>query len=279
MGTGDERGSYDAATVEGFGREWSVYDQTERDPTSTRRSFDRYFARFPWDALADGAVGLDVGCGTGRWAELVAERPVTVLALDASPEALEVARRRLAPGTVANGSAVELPVRDDSLDFAFSLGVLHHLPDTEGALAEINRVLRPGAPFLVYLYYAFDNRPVWFRAVWRASDLLRRRISRLPHDRRLAVTRAIAAVVYWPLARASALLERLGLPVERIPLSAYRDQPFYVMKTDALDRFGTQLEKRYTRTEIHRMLTAAGFREIAFKDGVPYWCAVARAGG
>ncbi|MCZ7629317.1 MAG: class I SAM-dependent methyltransferase [Microthrixaceae bacterium] len=237
----------DSATVDGFGLEWTVYDQSERDPESIRRSFERYFERFPFDELDESSLGLDVGCGTGRWASQVLDRGPRLVALDASAPALRVAARTAPAAALLNASAVELPLADDSVDFGFSLGVLHHLPDTEGALREIHRVLVPGAPFLVYLYYAFDNRPGWFRALWKLSDLGRRWISGLPHRRRLAVTRVIAATTYWPLARFSKLLEGLGKDPSRLPLSAYRDQPFYVMRTDALDRFGTGLEKRYTR--------------------------------
>lgn len=61
-----------------------------------------------------------------------------------------------------------------------SLGVLHHIPDTAAALAACGKKLTPGAPFLVYLYYRFDNRPAWYAALWRASELARGKISRLP---------------------------------------------------------------------------------------------------
>lgn len=267
----------DAATVDGFGLEWSTYDQSERDPASLQRTFDRYFDRFPWGELSEDSVGIDVGCGSGRWASLVAGRGPAVLGLDASVDALGVAAGRLERGTLVNGSAVELPFRGDSVDFSFSLGVLHHLPDTQGAIAEIHRVLRPGAPFLVYLYYAFDNRPAWFRLLWRVSDGFRSVVARLPHRPRLAVTRAIASLVYWPMAKLSAALERRGMDVGRIPLSAYRAQPFYVMKTDALDRFGTRLEKRYTRGEIESLLVDSGFSDVEFNDDWPFWCALARA--
>lgn len=273
----DERGSLDASTVEGFGFEWTAYDQVERDPESLDRSFERYFARFPWSELGDGELALDVGCGSGRWAARVARRGFEVVALDASPAALRVASRVAPAAHAVNASAVELPLRDDCVDFAFSLGVLHHLPDTAGALREIRRVLRPGAPFLVYLYYAFDNRPRWFRLLWTASDVIRRRVAELPDGARLRLTRVIAVAVYWPLARLSRLLERRGRDVGRIPLSAYRDQPLYVMRTDALDRFGTRLEKRYTRDEMRSMLEAAGFGDVEFNPEWPHWCAVARA--
>jgi len=59
-----------------------------------------------------------------------------------------------------------------------------------------------------------------------------------------------------------------------MPLSYYRDRSFYVMRTDALDRFGTRLEKRFSRAEIESMMSAAGLGTIVFREGAPFWCAV-----
>jgi hypothetical protein len=91
---------------------------------------------------------------------------------------------------------------------------------------------------------------------------------------RLVVSQIIAAVVYWPLARFAALVQRLGLPTALIPLEAYRGRSFYVMRTDAYDRFCTSLEQRFTREQIRQMLADAGFAEIRFSEHVPFWCAV-----
>lgn len=272
MGSGIDR-----PTVEGFGFEWSIYDQSGRDESSLRASFARYFSIFPWAELADDACGVDVGCGTGRWARLAAERGVTVIGVDPAPEALAVAASHASGCDLLRATAVDLPIRSQSLDFAFCLGVLHHVNDTVGALVEIRRVLKPGAPLLVYLYYAFDDRPRWFRAVWRATDIVRLVMSRLPPRVRLALTRVIAATVYLPSARFARWRERRGHRVDSIPLSAYRDQPFYVMQTDALDRFGTRLEKRYSRADVEELLNSAGFGEVEFSERWPFWCAVTRA--
>jgi hypothetical protein len=55
------------------------------------------------------------------------------------------------------------------------------------------------------------------------------------------------------------------------PLKFYADRSFYVMRTDALDRFGTRLEQRYTKKAIALMLEAAGLEDIQFSDSAPYW--------
>jgi SAM-dependent methyltransferase len=169
-----------------------------------------------------------------------------------------------------------IPIEDASLDFAFSLGVLHHVPDTAAAIRAIASKLKVGAPFLIYLYYALDNRPWWFRLIWRLSNSLRRMISPLPPKLRLVISQTIAVIIYLPLARFAAAVERAGFSTTHIPLASYRDRNFYVMRTDAYDRFCTRLEQRFTREQIEQMLMNAGFDEIRFSDQVPYWCAVAR---
>jgi len=171
----------------------------------------------------------------------------------------------------ASVDAMRVP--DESLDFAYSLGVLHHVPDAARAVSDVAAKLKPGAPFLVYLYYAFDNRPFWYRWLWRVADAARRAIARLPHGTRYVVTQVIAAVCYWPLARLARGLERTHALPANWPLAYYRDKSFYVMRNDARDRFGTALEHRFTRRQIKAMLANAGFTEITFSDRPPYWCA------
>jgi SAM-dependent methyltransferase len=267
----------DLPTVSGFGAEWSRFDQSALPPAELQRAFQMYFGIFPWERLPPAAAGFDLGCGSGRWARLVAPRVGHLHCLDPSAEALAVAERNLAgqPNCTFHRAGVdELPFADDSLDFGYSLGVLHHIPDTTAGIRACVRKLKPGAPFLLYLYYAFDNRPPWYRWLWRSSDLARQVVSRLPDRPRFLAADLLAALVYLPLARAARLAEQLHLPVESLPLSFYRNASFYAMRTDALDRFGTRLEQRFTAPQIRDMMTAAGLDHITFSDGPPCWCAV-----
>jgi SAM-dependent methyltransferase len=171
-----------------------------------------------------------------------------------------------------------MPVPDASMDFGYSLGVLHHVPDPEAGLRACVSKLKPGAPFLLYVYYAFDNRPLWFRMIWRVSDWMRRLISSLPCGPRQRVSDVIALVVYWPLARLARAVARAGADVGQFPLSAYRNYSFYTMRTDALDRFGTRLERRFRRSELLRMMERAGLRNITVATEAPYWCALGYRG-
>jgi len=266
----------DKRVIEAFGQEWSRFDQSAVASSELEAIFTEYFAVFPWAQLPAQATGFDLGCGSGRWARFVAPRVGLLHCIDASDAALEVARQNLAGQDNCQfhcASVDAIPLADASADFGYSLGVLHHIPDTQMGIAECVRKLKPGAPFLLYLYYAFDNRPWWFRMIWRASDQFRRFVSRLPFALKAPLCDFLALVVYWPLARVSRTLERLGVNVSHLPLSAYRDRSFYAMRTDALDRFGTRLERRFTREQMREMMEQAGLEGVTFSDTI-FWCAV-----
>ena len=271
----------DPDVAAGFGHEWSTFRQDEAEFSAADREaiFQCYFHIFPWNELPPDPVGIDIGCGSGRWSVMVAPTVGHLHLLDASADALGVARQNLADAANVSfhlASVANIPLDDNSLDFAFSLGVLHHVPDTPAAIRAIAAKLKPGAPFLIYLYYAMDNRPWWYRAIWRFSNIFRLIISHLPPTVRLIVSQIVAVVIYWPMARSAALVERAGFSPAAIPLESYRNRKFYVMRTDAYDRFCTRLEQRFTRRQIEEMLRDAGFDQIRFSDKVPYWCAVGK---
>ncbi len=266
----------DVATVNSFGDEWSRFDQSALSEEEAGKIFDEYFAVFPWDKLPKDATGFDMGCGSGRWAKLMAPRVGHLHCIDPS-SALEVAKTALATASNVSfhrASVDELTLPPNSQDFGYSLGVLHHVPDTVSAIRACVEMLKLGAPFQVYLYYAFDNRSAAFKLVWRCSDLLRRAICKLPAKLKHLLTDVLAAVLYYPLARFGLLVERMGFGVGSIPLSYYRSHSFYTMRTDSRDRFGTPLEQRFTRAQIEWMMCEAGLELIRFSESAPFWCAV-----
>lgn len=271
-------GNIDSKTITGFGDEWSRFDQSVLSDEESAKIFNEYFSIFPWNELSPDAKGFDMGCGSGRWARLVAPRAGLLHCIDPS-EAIEVAKRNLAQQANIrfHRGTVEHPgIPPSSQDFGYSLGVLHHIPDTAAAIRSCVHLLKPGAPLLLYLYYAFDNRPWWFRLIWRLSDVARQVIFRLPTKLKNIVTDIIALLVYGPLAKMSLMVARFGYDVNSIPLSYYRNHSFYTIRTDARDRFGTPLEQRFTQQQIRTMMQQAGLVDIRFSDHAPYWCAVGK---
>ena len=268
----------DKKVVSDFGREWSKFNHNELDSDSLRSSFESYFSIFPFNKLPHNAEGFDMGCGSGRWAKFIAPITHRLNCIDPSELALVQARQNLSIYSNCSfecANASENSLKDSSQDFGYSLGVLHHTPDTFEALESCAKKLKPGAPFLLYLYYNMDNKPSWYKSLWQVSNFFRKIISKLPFPIKYFISQVIGLLIYFPLARISLIMEKFGFEVNNFPLSDYRSKPFYMLRTDALDRFGTRLEQRFSKDEIENMLKKSGFSNIAFSQNPPFWTALA----
>ena len=187
-----------------------------------------------------------MGCGSGRWAKFIAPKVKVLNCIEPSDKALKIAKQNLKNFKnckFENNNVMDNSIQDSSQDFGYCLGVLHHIPDTKLGLISCVKKLKKGAPFLIYLYYRFDNKPFWYRFIWSSSDIIRRLISKLPFNLKIILTTLIALIVYYPLSKLALFLESFKFNINNLPLSSYRKTSFYTMKTDALDRFGTRLEK------------------------------------
>lgn len=267
----------DKKTVNGFGYQWTTYDQDGLINEEYDEIFESYFKIFPFDRLPEDSVGFDMGCGTGRWARGIVPKVGKLYCIDPSEDALNVAKDKLAHFNnveFLNYGVNDVSLEKNSVDFGYSLGVLHHIPNTLEGIKKCVNFIKPNGYFLVYLYYSLDNKPLWYKQIWKASNLIRRLISKLPNSLKLFVTQCIALTVYYPIARIALISEKLGLNINHFPLSAYRNKSFYTMKTDAFDRFATRLEHRFSKVEIEDMMKEAGLKNIKFSDSVPFWVAI-----
>ena len=269
----------DKKTVEDFGEEWNKYNQSSIPDEELKKSWNQYFDMFSFEELSNDSEGFDMGCGSGRWAKFVANKVHLLNCIDPSEKALNVAKRNLSNFSnirYFNASVNDNILKENSQDFGYCLGVLHHIPDTLEGIKACAKLLKKNAPFLLYLYYNFENRSSFFKLIWRLSDFIRKIISSLSPKTKIFLTSIIAYLIYYPLARFAFISEKLGIDVSNLPLSDYRNKSFYFMKTDVLDRFGTRLEKRFSKDEIKRMLQEAGFRDIRFSKNMPFWVSISR---
>tara|TARA_B100000809_G_scaffold85473_1_gene83922 strand:+ start:50 stop:877 length:828 start_codon:yes stop_codon:yes gene_type:complete len=269
----------DKKTVEDFGEEWNKYNQSSIPDEELKKSWNQYFDMFSFEELSNDSEGFDMGCGSGRWAKFVANKVHLLNCIDPSEKALNVAKRNLSNFSnirYFNASVNDNILKENSQDFGYCLGVLHHIPDTLEGIKACAKLLKKNAPFLLYLYYNFENRSSFYKLIWRLSDFIRKIISSLSPKTKIFITSIIAYLIYYPLARFAFISEKLGIDVSNLPLSDYRNKSFYFMKTDALDRFGTRLEKRFSKDEIKRMLQEAGFRDIRFSKNMPFWVSISR---
>lgn len=153
------RAEYDAAAAD-YDRRWARYNQASADLLR------------PWVRHADLGRVVDVGCGTGELLPLFASSAARVQAYagaDLSPEMLRVARRKAAglePRAVfVAADAGALPFRAESFDTAISASSLHYWADARAGLAEIRRVLRPGARLLLLDWHR-DPPPMRLLNAW-----------------------------------------------------------------------------------------------------------------
>ena len=247
----------DQKVIEDFGNEWGYFDQSEINDKDLIKSFSQYFHIFPKNFLNKDMEGFDMGCGSGRWSKIIAPKIKKLNCIDPSIEALNVAKKNLINHKnidFHNNGVNEKILEYNSQDFGYCLGVLHHITETKAGIKSCYDILKKNSPFLIYLYYKFDNKPLWFKSIWKITDIFRKFISKLPFKIKKLITFFIALFVYYPLSKLSKLLSSYGLDVKNFPLSDYKDKNFYFMKTDSLDRFGTKLEKRFTKKEIEKML-------------------------
>jgi ubiquinone/menaquinone biosynthesis C-methylase UbiE len=113
-------------------------------------------AVIPFDDLRNKDV-LEIGVGQGTHAQLLAPRCRSFTGIDLTNAAAEITAKRLKlfkiSGTVLQMDAERLQFPDQSFDYVWSWGVIHHSADTNRALAEIHRVLRPGGKFAAMVYH------------------------------------------------------------------------------------------------------------------------------
>ncbi len=257
-----------------FGEEWRRFPEILPEH---REEFLQYFDLVDTAGLAGKRV-CDLGCGIGRWSRFLTGSCRELVLVDFS-EAIFVARRNLsAAGNVLYflGDLKDLPFRDGFADFLFCLGVLHHLPTD--ALGEVRALSRRAPVLLVFLYYALDNRPAFWRLLLSIATGARRLLSRVRDPRaRSRITRLLTFTVYLPLIGLGRLLRPFSLS-RIVPLyEFYRGKSRRRIEQDVYDRFFTRIEQRVTRKQI--LSLADTFREVVVSDRPPYWHFLCRSDG
>jgi SAM-dependent methyltransferase len=268
----------DQQVIDSFGHEWAAFDYAENE---TDEALDAQFMAYctPIDLSqfdSKFSVAADFGAGSGRWASRLLPFFSLVYALEPSDGANKVLRKKFSKESrikILQETVGANSITDESLDLAMSLGVLHHIPNTGLAIKDVASKIKDGGIFLCYLYYKLENKPLYYRGLFWTSNSLRWVISRLPYTIRKIIARIIAALVYFPFARTAKLLANKGKDISNFPLHHYANMPFVMLQNDALDRFGTRLEQRFTKEEITEMLGDAGFNlaTLNFSDLEPFW--------
>ena len=275
----DSDQNIDVDTVNSFGEEWTKFSSfSEKE---IKNAGDQYFDIITEDICNSSSVVLDMGCGTGRWSKYLASRVKFIEAIDPSKAVLAASHltKDLKNVRVTQAGVDSIPFSDESFDFAMGVGVYHHIPDTQKAVSDTVKKIKTGGYLLIYLYYSLDNRGRLYKFIFKMSTIIRKIVSSMPNGLKKMTCDFIALFVYMPfvmLARLFKIIFSKGIIWKKIPLSYYHDKSWNIIKNDALDRFGTPLEQRFSKKELVQILESCGMEDVVVSDGLPYWHAVGR---
>ncbi|MFH1378742.1 MAG: class I SAM-dependent methyltransferase [bacterium] len=249
-----------------FGEEWKMYNTILHEH---EKEFLQYFDMVNLPELADKRL-CDLGCGNGRWSYFLKNLCKEIVLVDFS-DAIFVARNNLQDSDVCLYVMCDLrklPFRNEFADFMFSLGVLHHLPAE--CIEETRKLKKFSKKLLVFLYYALDNRPIYFKIILHIITGMRLILSRVRNGYvRKIITLLFTYAVYLPLICIGKLLRPLKLS-SAVPLyDFYKDKSILRIKQDVYDRFFTHIEQRVTRKQILALQDT--FAQVKVSPELPYW--------
>ena len=261
--------------AENFGKQWNMFREVQVD-SSTRRahSQQRYDDEVGW--TADDVAGkwvLDAGCGAGRFAEVAAARGGDFVGLDIS-SAVEATKKTLARFSnvdVVQASMLDMPFRPGTFDFAYTIGVLQHTPDPQGACTSVASMAKRGGGRFAMTAYA--RRP-WTKL--NTKYLIRPLTKRLPDDLLLAAIQRVMPVMF-PVANTLFELPIVGRVAKfTIPIAAYperveytREQRYAESVLDTFDMLAPAYDSPLTWHEVERALSRADARDWSFRTKVP----------
>lgn len=165
------------AYVDAFSYEWQIHRRTQFDSETRRASLEDFGKKvdMPTTGLA-GKLVLDAGCGTGRYADVLKESGAEIVCVDYS-QAIDVAHENLSafPNIhMIQADLFKLPLKDGVFDYIYSVGVLHHTPDTRKAFRRLVPKLAPEGRISIYVYPSYD------RLYRFLTNLYRKVTTRLP---------------------------------------------------------------------------------------------------
>lgn len=253
-----------SSTSSRFGYEWNYFCDYDCN------NFETFTAPLPMNFFR-GKIGLDVGCGAGRHSKAASELGAEMVAIDLST-AVDAAYQNNVKNErvhVVQADIYNLPIKDNSFDFIFSLGVLHHLPDPELGYRQLIQLLNEGGALFIWVY-AYAVRKV-------ALELLRfvsQRLSNANIRRMAYLCNLVDYGVFVNLFRLLSDMPLVGSLVRDCSpprLKEYARHGFKVGYTDWFDRLSAPISNYYKRHEMIEWLKRSHLSNTRLKFVEDSW--------
>jgi len=244
-------------TGESFAYEWKyIYRENDYE----QQNFLHFLSPFVKEADLTGKRTLDIGCGSGRftkWAALSGAEMAIGSDLGESVAVAYEMTKELPNACIIQADIYAMPFHG-AFDFAYSIGVLHHLPEPKQGFLALPKVLKQGGRFLIWVYNRRDNaRALYFYEPLRAA------LRHLPKP-------ILYKLCYLPGAMVHGInlfgrwIADIGFPdlEKKLPFNYYRHFPFNMKLNDAFDVLATPKSNYYFVEEIENWFREARLREI-----------------
>jgi len=259
----------DEGYSDNFGYQWNRWarvqfeDQNVGSPMQGHTtSMFKTITQFSGEEL-EGKTVLDIGCGPGRFTDVALRMGASVIALDYS-SAIDAAKANFGDNDAeilfVQGDALRLPIKTESVDFSFTIGVLHHTPHPPIGVREAFRVTREGGQFAIRVYaakgfYTYPTVRFW-RSVFLALKPIFKHRPPLVYSYLFGTAGFALGKIWRPLSYPlRALFPTVWLPDYRWTI------------LDTFDAVATTHQSGHTSEEIEGWLRAAGFSEIRHMAG------------
>jgi SAM-dependent methyltransferase len=239
--------------VGNFSFEWNVHRTTQVDSQSGRNDSEDRFGRsmpFPLQDLK-GKLVLDIGCGTGRFAEVALKHGATVVGVDLS-YAVDAAFQNLGRHPrmhIVQGDVFRLPLKREAFDLIYSLGVLHHTPDCRKAFEQLPPYLKAGGHVVITVYSNQNKFYVMSTNFWRTFT------PKLPKRLLYALSHVAVPLYYF---NRLPVLRYIGLGL--LPISMDPDWRWRVL--DTYDCYSPVYQSYHSYPEVFEWFEAQGLTNI-----------------
>lgn len=229
------------------------------------------------ESIVRGSAGIEIGSGCGYDTYIMAKNnpAVKIVSMDISDGVFQA--KKLTCGlknvNIIKGSVLNIPMADNTFDFAYSFGVLHHISEPENGLKEVLRVLKNRAPAYLYLYEDHSENKAKYlslRIVNAARQITTRLPPRILYFISLLFSPFVVMLFSFPamILRSFKATRKLS---EFIPFNF--GTHLFSLAGDLYDRFGSPIEHRFSKKEVVALLERSDFNNISVKrlESVAGW--------